>query len=131
MAGEMGEFETRVRRAVRNTLYATAAFVLLWGAAPAAWRPLAAGLAVGSFVGVYYLISAARQARQAGAVAVEHARVRPGFAAVSRIAAVLLMVLLLSRHPEWANPLAALAAVWIGPALALGDHVRALRRDKS
>ncbi|MBX6395974.1 MAG: hypothetical protein IRY98_09725, partial [Alicyclobacillaceae bacterium] len=84
-----------------------------------------------SLVGVYYLISAARQARQAAAVALQKARVRPGFAVISRLSAILFMVFLLSRHPEWASLPAAVAAVWIGPALALGDHVRASRRDKS
>lgn len=123
-----GEFETRVRRALRNTLWAAAAFVLWWAVAPPGQRRWAAGLAVGALVGVYYLYSAARQARQAAAAALGNPRVRPGFAAVSRISAVLLMVFVLYRHPEWASLPAAVAAVWIGPALALADHLLASKR---
>jgi hypothetical protein len=114
----MDEFQRRARRAVRITLWMTALWVFLWGAGPAG-KPVFAGLAAGSAVSLYYVVSVRRQTEQAARVAVSGERRRPGFGLVARFAAVLLLAMVVSKWPS-VNRYAALAGVLTGPlAVAL------------
>lgn len=89
----MDEFTVLVRRTVRITLYLTVLWCVLWAVAPA-WKSIFSGLAIGTAVSTYFALSVARQTEMAAAVALQGKKKKPAIPLFSRIAMILLAVLI-------------------------------------
>lgn len=98
-----------LRRAVRSSFFFMSALAIVWAAAPNG-RMVAAGLILGTCASVLNGYILRRRIERIGSLAAGESGKRTSLGTVSRLASVLLAIMVAMRYPEWFSLPATLAA---------------------
>ncbi|ALS26030.1 ATP synthase subunit I [Paenibacillus cisolokensis] len=115
---------------LRVSYFFMALFLLLWGILPA-WKPVFAGCMLGLGASVVNALLLRRRTEYIGYAAAGQGPVRRGVGLASRLATVLLAVMIAYRYPEKFDLVSTLSACFIMPFVILVTAYFQHKRDNS
>jgi len=121
----MNEFTQTARRILMNTAIVTGVYVILWAVLPSL-RHLFAGLALGSVVSLYFVVSLMRQTQMVADIALKQVRKRPSILMANRIAVLvgaILLAHLLEPKIGYVSPLGLLVGCFTNQFVSLGGFL--------